>query len=77
LFSGRIPVKLSNETAAQFDRDFSQGRGDVADYLDSLRRLYQVKPDLWLPAFPVDGQNANLYGGDWREILAENSRVFR
>lgn len=77
LFTGRIPIKLSNETAAQFDLDFSQGRGKVNDYLSSLRQLYQIKPDLWLPAFPADGQNAHLYDSDWQNILAENSRVFR
>jgi hypothetical protein len=77
LFSGRVPIKLSNETAAHFDIDFSQGRGNVADYLLSLKQLYQeVKPDLWLPAFPADGQNANLYDNEWRKILMENSRVF-
>ncbi len=77
LFSGRIPIKLSNENAAQFDRDFSQGRGNVNEYLASLRQLYEVKPDLWLPAFPADGQNAHLYDNEWQDILAENSRVFR
>src|SRR5579883_232343 len=77
LFSGRIPIKLSNETAAHFDLDFSEGRGNVANYLVSLRQLSKMKPDLWLPAFPADGQNANLYDNEWREILAENSHVFR
>lgn len=76
LFSGRIPIKLSNATAAEFDLDFSQGRIQTADYRASLRRLLDVKPDVWLPAFPADGQNAHLYGNEWRNILAENSRVF-
>ena len=43
--------------------------------MQSLTRLAAIKPDLWLPASPVDGQNANLYDGDWRREIEENLRL--
>lgn len=37
-----------------------------------------TKPDLWLPAISTNDQNANLYDGDWEEILLGNRvAVFR
>ena len=41
-----------------------------------LRRLADLRPDLWLPAFPAEAQNANLYDHDWEEVLVENRRLF-
>ena len=53
----------------------SRIRGPTLDYLVSVYRLGETKPDLWLPAVPVDGQNANLYDTEWHDILADNYRV--
>jgi hypothetical protein len=41
-------------------------------YLASVDRLGELKPDLWLPAVPTDGQNANLYDNEWQDIIADN-----
>jgi len=41
----------------------------------SLDRLAQVNPNLWLPAVPVHGQNANLYDHNWEKVLAQNRQV--
>jgi glyoxylase-like metal-dependent hydrolase (beta-lactamase superfamily II) len=76
LFSGRIPVKLSDPAAEQLVHDVAGPGGNVAEYLKSLDRLAQVHPALWLPAVPVHGQNANLYDGDWAGVLEQNRRVF-
>jgi hypothetical protein len=54
------------------------GPGDrAAEYLKALETLATVKPDLWLPAVPVHGQNANLYDRDWEDVLAENRQMLR
>jgi glyoxylase-like metal-dependent hydrolase (beta-lactamase superfamily II) len=72
LFSGRIPIKINQEAGVALFSDFMKARGSVEAYLDSLNRLLGVSPDLWLPAVPVDGQNANLYDSQWAHNLAEN-----
>jgi glyoxylase-like metal-dependent hydrolase (beta-lactamase superfamily II) len=77
LFSGRIPVKPSPSAAEGMMRDLSQARVSVSDYLASLQRLGDLKPDLWLPAFPAEGQNACLYDREWQEILAQNEQRLR
>jgi glyoxylase-like metal-dependent hydrolase (beta-lactamase superfamily II) len=77
LVSGRIPVKISQQTALPLMREFF-GPGDrAAEYLKALETLATVKPDLWLPAVPVHGQNANLYDRDWEDVLAENRQMLR
>jgi glyoxylase-like metal-dependent hydrolase (beta-lactamase superfamily II) len=73
LLSGRLPVKVSQESVEQLFRDV--GLAGAQDYLRSLDRLMHVRPDLWLPALPVHGQNANLYDEEWAEILRRNARV--
>jgi hypothetical protein len=75
LFSGRIPIKYRPETDAALFADISKSRGVTLDYLASLYRLSEPRPDIWLPAIPVEGQNANLYDGEWHEILADHYRV--
>jgi glyoxylase-like metal-dependent hydrolase (beta-lactamase superfamily II) len=67
LISGRIPLKITRETAS----DLEQMSLDRTKITQSLSRLQQVQPDLWLPARPVHGQNANLYGSDWGDVLRE------
>ncbi len=62
LFSGRIPIRYKVETWAELFADISKSRDASADYLISVNRLGELKPDLWLPAVATDGRNANLYG---------------
>jgi hydroxyacylglutathione hydrolase len=77
LFTGQIPTEISHDSMKALHRYFSQARGEIADYRDSLRRLREVKPDLWLPAHPIDDQNANLYDTRWQDLLKENDALFR
>ncbi len=35
----------------------------------SFASVPEIRPDLWLPAKPVHGQNANLYGDDWQNAI--------
>jgi glyoxylase-like metal-dependent hydrolase (beta-lactamase superfamily II) len=76
LVSGRIPVRLSTPSAEQLIRDVTGPRGNIGQYLKALGQLAEVKPDLWLPAVPVHGQNANLYDRDWERVLSQNRQVF-
>jgi glyoxylase-like metal-dependent hydrolase (beta-lactamase superfamily II) len=72
LCSGRIPIKVCVATSEKLLREFAGGQANVSDYRDSLARLQELSPDLWLPAAPAEGQNANLYEDDWKEILKDN-----
>lgn len=75
LFSGRIPLALKDHGEAELDREVAESRADALDYLASIHRLSAPRPDLWLPRFPVDGRNANLYDDDWQAILNINYRA--
>jgi glyoxylase-like metal-dependent hydrolase (beta-lactamase superfamily II) len=77
LLSGPIPIKLTQGTAPALWEQFQRTQVNGADYQASLRQLGELTLDLWLPAFPVAGQNANLYPGDWQHILAENRSLVR
>jgi metallo-beta-lactamase class B len=46
----------------------------AAGYRDDLKKLGGIEPDLWLPAIPMSGQNANVYDDRWKVILEENAR---
>ncbi len=71
----RIPIKYNPRTDADLFAEISTSRDVALDYLMSVYGLGDPIPDLWLPAVPVDGQNANLYDRDWPDILADNYRI--
>ena len=50
---------------------FGRG-GNATHYRQSLDKLAGWNPDIWLPAVPINGQNANLYGNDWANTIAQN-----
>jgi glyoxylase-like metal-dependent hydrolase (beta-lactamase superfamily II) len=77
LFSGRLPVKLTAPTVEQLLRELAGPEGRPAEYAASLDRLANVSPDLWLPAVPIHGQNANLYDRDWATVLGQNRQLVR
>jgi len=72
LLSGRIPTKVTQETWEGLVSELSKSRETTLDYLSSVNQLGERKPDLWLPAVPTDGQNANLYDKEWQEVIADN-----
>ncbi len=71
LLSGRMVAKISQETVDALLEDFKGARGDADDYLGSLAMLGGLRPDLWLPAVPTDGQDANLYDRQWEQDVGE------
>jgi len=76
LIPGKIPVKFTRQTIEHLLREVSPPGGTIMPYLSSINRLTKVKPNLWLPAIPVHGQNANLYDNDWNKVLMQNMQLF-
>ena len=77
LFPGRIPIKITPQSVAGFASEIARSKTDLQDYLESLEELRGIRPDLWLPATPMDGQNANLYDNDWERVIDENRDIAR
>jgi glyoxylase-like metal-dependent hydrolase (beta-lactamase superfamily II) len=75
LLSGQIPIKVKPESWPDTLRTSLSSRELALDMLISVYKLADPKPDLWLPATPVDGQNANLYDHDWEEVITANYQV--
>jgi metallo-beta-lactamase class B len=74
LFTGQIPVEVDQETVQKLFQDFQQPLGSPQAYVNSLRRLAEPPPDLWLPACPHHGQAANCYDNFWPQLLEQNYR---
>jgi metallo-beta-lactamase class B len=72
LFSGRIPIKANAASAAALRADLDAAPGLENNYRATLNALAELRPDLWLPAVPVDDQDANLSADDWTDILDAN-----
>ncbi len=77
LFSGRLPVKINQVSAETLIFDLTRGNGDVRGYFAAINELGRLKPDIWLPAVPTDGQNANLYDSDWERIINDHLLVIK
>ena len=56
-------------------RSAGDSHDDAVAFLAAVRRLSDLKPDLWLPAVPSDGQDANLGDGEWRGVIVDNYRA--
>jgi len=74
LVSGRVPIKATRAAEDALLRSFSE-KGAQPRYRQAVQTLRSIKPDLWLPLIPSDGQNANLYDDEWKEILSVNERL--
>jgi glyoxylase-like metal-dependent hydrolase (beta-lactamase superfamily II) len=72
VFSGRAPIKMTHEAWAWLKSELAKSPKARLEYISSVSELANLKPDLWLPAVPVDGQNANLYGSEWRDLIDDN-----
>ena len=77
LFSGRIPVKVDHEQAEDLAAELNRSPHDLRPYFACLTRLQGTRPNLWLPAVPTHGQNANIYGADWDRVIEENLLVLK
>ncbi|MBI1310198.1 MBL fold metallo-hydrolase [bacterium] len=68
LFSGLAPLLVPSDPA----NDWYLTPLDLPEGLRSLHRLAGTRPQIWLPARPNHGQNANLYGRDWTDTLNQS-----
>ena len=75
LVSGRIPMKINRWTALDLAKALAGSDGDAELYLRSVRQLGALKPDIWLPSTPLNGQNASLDRDEWAETIADNERA--
>lgn len=72
LFSGAIVTLFNQDAGAKLIADLERPGGNLRRYAGSLARLRSLKPNLWLPSQPIDGQNANVYDDGWERIIDEN-----
>jgi glyoxylase-like metal-dependent hydrolase (beta-lactamase superfamily II) len=77
LLSGHIPLKINQMSAEKLIFDLTNGNGSVRGYFASITYLGSLKPDLWLPAIPTDGQNANLYDSDWERTIDDHLLIIK
>lgn len=75
LLSGRIPAIIDQVTLPELSQDLVGPHGSPRAYVDSLRKLVDRRPDLWLPAVPHNCQSANYYDNAWKELLEKNYRA--
>lgn len=75
LFSGRIPMGLDQTSRDELLSDLTASKENPIAFLAAIRKLSGLRPDLWLPAAPLNGQNANLYDSAWKDVLEQNSRA--
>jgi glyoxylase-like metal-dependent hydrolase (beta-lactamase superfamily II) len=71
LVSGRIPAGVDEQSREELLAELAKSKSSQ-DYLASLQQLGDIRPHLWLPAVPANGQNANIYDGTWHDVLEQN-----
>jgi glyoxylase-like metal-dependent hydrolase (beta-lactamase superfamily II) len=72
LFSGKIPVGLDHDSQEKMIAELTTSKDNLRGYFVSIIELDKLKPNLWLPANSVHGQNANLYDGEWKQLIENN-----
>jgi glyoxylase-like metal-dependent hydrolase (beta-lactamase superfamily II) len=72
LISSTIPTGGNRTVVGELISRSGKSSLTPSDFVNVLRRLLQFKPDLWLPAVPVNGQNANLYDEEWKSVLGKD-----
>ena len=72
LLSGKIPAWPDHDSEQKLAAEISNSKDALRGYFMSINALEKLKPDLWLPAISVVGQNANLYDSDWSRLINQN-----
>lgn len=75
LVTGEVPMTDNGNRSRTTSKALAVSQAHAEAYLHSLRALRQLKPDLWLPAQPLNGQNANLYDEEWSQVIYSNERI--
>jgi hypothetical protein len=69
LISGRMPIQRSPSECRELHLRLGGPTDATGRYRDSLYALRREQPQIWLPAVPLGGRNANLYDDEWDELL--------
>ena len=78
LISGRVLGKVDNRRLVkELLADLAAADGDPDAFQDTLDLLEAMAPNIWLPARPISGQNANLYDQQWQSIIGRNRGSIR
>jgi len=77
LVSGGMPLQESTAEHETLARALAGRPEEVASYRESLNRLLDVNPNLWLPAEPRHGRNANVYSLDWFTLFSNSATVLQ
>src|SRR5207248_1203869 len=56
LISGRIPVLIDQDSREELLSKLMNSKSNAIAYIESIQRLVNVQPDLWLPAVSINGQ---------------------
>jgi metallo-beta-lactamase class B len=77
LVSGDLPVDLDAPGIDELSRRGPPQGWDAELLTSSLKRLADIRPDIWLSACPSGGRNANLYDRSWANTLTSNHQLVR
>jgi glyoxylase-like metal-dependent hydrolase (beta-lactamase superfamily II) len=77
LFTNELPIKPVHAAQRRGSPAVAQARAHAVQTRQALDQLHEMKPDLWLPAAPVDGQNADMAAGEWSSVLEWNEDLLR
>ncbi|HUY34156.1 MAG TPA: FG-GAP-like repeat-containing protein [Pirellulales bacterium] len=77
LVSGKVPFQRDASGFATLKRILAGAPDDIDTYRESLYRLLEVNPNLWLPAGPLHGRNANWYADEWRDFVSSVIALLR
>ncbi len=75
LITGRIPRKITEESVMTLARELTADGSDAVAYLASINTLGKLRPDVWLPAIPLQDQNANLYESQWHDMIDDHRAI--
>tara|TARA_R110002073_G_scaffold65408_23_gene163444 strand:- start:3463 stop:5217 length:1755 start_codon:yes stop_codon:yes gene_type:complete len=70
--NGRTKRSFVEPQTSELKQELTASSQRVKDYLDSLQKLSEFRPDIWLPTLPRTGQNANVYDQQWSLTLDAN-----
>ncbi|WP_442507712.1 MBL fold metallo-hydrolase [Novipirellula sp. SH528] len=73
--NGRVKRSFIQPQTLELKRELTASPTQAADYLNSLEKLSEITPDVWLPTLPLTGQNANLYDNEWSNIIEANRDI--
>jgi glyoxylase-like metal-dependent hydrolase (beta-lactamase superfamily II) len=77
LVSGSMPIDADATEFIKRSRRGPPHGWDARQLAESLDRLEEITPTIWLAAEPWQGRNANLYDWNWSHTLRRNRELLR